>query len=398
MPEPKALTELSLTDLWAGVKVSSDPWGDLQEAYVETVKKFLEHAFEEELLEQLCVGWYGRNPDRVDYRNGYRTRCLVTRLGVIKNLRVPRSRDGVYKTRILPKYARYESSVEDLVRDAFVAGVSTRRVGEVLEPMLGAGVSAGTVSRIAKTLDAAVREFHQRRLADDVVYLFLDGVYHKLKGVAAVQRKVVLMIYAVRESGERELVSFCLASSESEQEWERALSDVHRRGLEGTKLRLIVTDGGSGLHGALATVYPHVPRQRCWVHKLRNAMSKLPARHREECLKDLRPVYLAENMREARKLYREWAKKWQPLVPKVVECLDRDIDDLLSFMREPHDRARMLRTTNVIERAFREVRRRTNPMSCFNDQASCERIVYSVVAHQNARWKDHPLPHCTHNY
>jgi len=398
MPEPKALTELSLADLWTEVKGSSDPWGDLQEGLVETMKKVLEATFEEEMLEQLGVGWYGRNPDRVDYRNGYRQRCLVTRLGVIKNLRVPRSRDGAYQSQILPQYARYEGSVEGLIRDAFVAGVSTRRVGEVIEPMVGAGVSAGTVSRIAKTLDAAVREFHQRPLKDDVVYLYLDGVYHKLKGVAAVERKVMLMIYAVRETGERELIAFRLASSESEEEWEGFLNEVYRRGLEGRKLRLIITDGGSGLHGALATVYGHVPRQRCWVHKLRNVVAKLPAGHRGECLKELRQVYLAETMRQARKFYRAWAKKWQPLVPKVVECMGKDIDDLLNFMREPEERARMLRTTNVIERVFRKVRRRTNPMSCFNDSASCERIVYSVVSYQNSRWKDHPLPQFTHKY
>jgi len=396
MAEPKALTETSLSHLWSLVKDASDPWGEIEERMVRTAKALLEKTFEEEMLAQLQAKWYGHDPDRLDYRNGYRTRSLVTRFGLIKELRVPRSRGGVYESRILPQYARYDESVKALIRESFLGGVSTRRVGEVLEPMLGASVSASTVSRIAKTLDVEVAKFHQRPLSDDVQYLFLDGVYLKLKGVAKAQRKVVLTVYGIKVTGEREVIGFKLASSESEQEWESLLNDLHRRGMEGKKLKLVVSDGGMGLQAALATVYSHVPLQRCWVHKMRNMAAKLPVKHREECLAGLREVYQAANKTEATRIYRAWSDTWKELVPKVVESMDKDIESLLSHMAEPAEHARMLRTTNGIERVFREVRRRTRPMSCFNNDRSCERIVYAIVNHQNAKWHGRPHPQFTH--
>jgi transposase-like protein len=368
----------------------------MEETMVKTAKELLEKTFEEEMLAQLQAKWYGHNPDRLDYRNGYRTRSLVTRFGLIKELRVPRSRAGVYESRILPQYARYDESVKALIRESFLGGVSTRRVGEVLEPMLGASVSASTVSRIAKTLDVEVGKFHQRPLDDDVQYLFLDGVYLKLKGVARVQRKVVLTVYGIKVTGEREVIAFKLASSESEPEWVSLLTDIQQRGLAGKKLKLVVTDGGVGLQAALATVYSQVPRQRCWVHKMRNLVARLPVKHREECLAGLREVYQAPNKTEATRIYRAWSAKWQPLVPKVVESMEKDIESLLSFMAEPAEHAKMLRTTNAIERVFRELRRRTNPMSCFNNDKSCERIVYAIVSHQNDKWKGRPHPQFTH--
>jgi putative transposase len=310
---------------------------------------------------------------------------------------VPRSRDGVYQSKVLPAYARYDQAVKGLITESFVSGVSTRRVGEVLEPMLGATVSAGTVSRVTRVLDEAVRKFHQRPLTDDFLYLFLDGVYLRVKGVARVQKKVLLTVYGVKETGDREVIDYRLSESEGEAEWLSLLNDLYRRGLEGKKLKLAITDGGPGLHAALNEVYGRVSRQRCWVHKLRNLTARLPVKLRVECLDGLRKVYQAENKTQARQLYREWAERWRSEVPKVVESMDKDIDHLLKFMDEPAERAKMLRTTNIIERLFREVRRRTNPMSCFNNGASCERVVYAVISQQNERLRRRPLPQFTHN-
>ena len=397
MAEPKALTERSLAQRWLEVK-AGDRWlDDMHERMSETVKGLLEQALECELLEQLQVAWYHRDPDRVDWRNGHRTRSLQTRLGLIKDLRVPRSRKGTYQSKILPQYDRYESSVERLVRETFLAGVSTRRVGEVMEPLMGGTVSAATVSRMTKALDASVRAFHQHHLEDDVRYLFLDGVVLRVKGAAKVQRRVVLTAYAVKESGEKELIAFRMAASEATVHWEGFLNDLYQRGLEGKALRLIVTDGGKGLHQARALVYGQVKHQRCWVHKLRNVMGKLPWKLREDCLKELRTVYMADTQAEAKKRYHSWAEHWKGSAPKAVECVEADLDELLNFLTEPKELAANLRTTNAIERCFREVRRRTRPMSCFNNDASCERIIYAVFSYQNSRWKGRPLPLFTHN-
>jgi len=394
---PKALTDRSVAERWQEVKGAEQWWGDLHDTMRDTMKKLLEDSLECELLEQIQAAAYQRNPDRVDYRNGCRFRSLQTRLGVIMNLRVPRSRDGMYQSRILPRFGRREASVEDLICDSFLGGLSTRRVGEVLEPLLGEPVSASTVSQITKTLDGAVRCYHNRLLPTDIMYFFLDGIVLKVKGVAKVQRKVILAAYGITSTGERVLLDFQVATSESSPQWEGFLNNLYRRGVEGKKLRLIITDGGSGLHEALQVVYGSVKRQRCWVHKLRNVMAKLPMRYRTECLGQLRMVYTAESKDNARNRYRLWSETWQPLVPKAVECVEKDIDELLNFLNEPLLLASKLRTTNAIERSFREVRRRTRPMSCFNNDASCERIIFAVFNHQNRKWKDRYLPEFTHN-
>lgn len=397
MSGPKALTDRSVAERWREVKSAEQWWDGLHDTMHAAMKRLLEDSMECELLEQIQAAAYQRNPDRVDFRNGYRFRSLQTRLGVITNLRVPRSRKGTYQSRILPRYGRHEASVEGLICDAFLGGLSTRRVGEVLEPLMGEAVSASTVSQISKRLDAEVRQYHSRPLPADIEYLFLDGVVLRIKAVAKVQRKVVLAAYGVTATGERVLLDFQVASSESNLQWEGFLNSLYRRGVDEKKLRLIVTDGGSGLHDALQVVYGSVKRQRCWVHKLRNVMSKLPHRYRMECLGQLRTVYVATSADHARERYRLWSEKWKPLVPKAVECVEKDIDELLNFMKEPLLRASKLRTTNAIERAFREVRRRTNPMSCFNNDASCERIIFAVFDHQNRKWKDRHLPEFTHN-
>lgn len=397
MSRIKSLTDRSLAERWREVKSSEDFWDDMHDAMVETVKTFVEGSLECELLEQLQARWYQRNPDRVDYRNGYRTRSLQTRLGVIQNLRIPRSRKGAYQSQILPRYSRFEPSVADLVREAFLAGISTRRVGEVLEPVLDGPVSAETVSRMTKTLDAAVPAFHQRPVPDDVRYLFLDGIALKVKGAATVQRKVILAAYAITENGEREMLDFRVCASESATHWEGLLNSLYQRGLHGDRLRLIITDGCPGLHEALQLVYGHVRRQRCWVHKVRNVVVKLRVRDRADCLGQLRTVYTAATKEHARERYRLWAEHWREQAPRAVACVEKDIDELLTFYNEPIELASVLRTTNGIERTFREVRRRTRPMSCFNTDASCERIIFVVFHYRNQKWKGRPLPQFTHN-
>jgi putative transposase len=395
MPGVKALTGRSVTDLWKEVKDPELFWEALHDQMTGAVHDLLESVLEEELLEQLQAQWYQRNPDRVDYRNGCYTRSLATRLGLIENLHVPRSRQGAYQSQMLPHYQRYEASVEDMVQDAFLAGVSTRRVGAVLEPMIGEPVSAQTVSRITQRLDSAVTAFHKRDLADDAVYLFLDGVYVRVKGTDKVQRKPILVAYIIVTTGEKQLVGYRLADAESEAAWEAFLNELYQHGLKGKALKLVITDGNAGLHQALQTVYPYVPRQRCWVHKLRNVMVKLPVKQRDACLRDLRSVYTQATHTAARERYKVWVQRWEPTVPAAVECVRKDIDELLTFLDEPAGLWPTLRTTNAIERVFREVRRRTRPMTCFNNSASCDRIIYAVFCFQNEKWEGHPLDQFT---
>jgi len=233
-------------------------------------------------------------------------------------------------------------------------------------------------------------------LSDNYCYLILDGITLRVKGAAGVKKRSVLCAYGITLVGKREMISFRQADAESEAQWEAFLRDLYDRGLHGKQLRLVVTDGGAGLHSALETVYPYVSRQRCWVHKLRNVATKLPKREKDSCLKGAKLIYQAGNIREAIVRFREWSREWRSNQPKAVKCIEEDLDELLNFLACPKAHQRKVRTTNAIERAFREVRRRTRPMSCFQNSDSVDRIIYGVICHLNASWEVKPLEEFTH--
>jgi len=397
MVQAKDLTELKVADLWREVKGDEeDWWGDVKQETLRMVKRLLESAMEEELLESLRASRYRRTEMRRGYRNGYRHRNLLTELGLVEHLRVPRDREGEYQPTVVERYQRRQASVNRLIREVFLAGVSTRRVGEVLAPVLGYTPSPQTVSQVARALDAEVRRFHGRLLPDHYCYLMLDGITLKVKGAAGVKKRLVLCAYGMTPKGKREMISFRQASSESEAQWEAFLRDLYQRGLQGKALKLLVTDGNPGLHGALDTVYPYAVRQRCWVHKLRNVAAKLPRRAQEDCLKGAKLIYQAGNRRQAVTRFREWARQWRSSQPRAVSCLEADLDELLNFLQCPPSHRRKVRTTNAIERSFREIRRRTRPMSCFQNPASVDRIIYGVITYLNTSWEVKPLSEFTH--
>jgi len=207
----------------------------------------------------------------------------------------------------------------------------------------------------------------------------------------------VLVAYGITVSGKREIIDFMVTSAESEVKWEGFLSRLYERGLKGEILSLIVTDGNKGLHNAIDRVYPQVRRQRCWAHKLRNVSNRLPKAQRDACIREARPIYDAHNRKEAVARYRQWAAKWKRTAPEAVQCLRDDLEELLQVYTCPKEIRIKLRTTNVIERVFREIRRRTRPMSCFNNTDSIERIVYAVLNHQNDKWRVRPLKEFTQN-
>lgn len=364
---------------------------ELSEQVRSEVKRLLEEALEAERTHWLGVGRYVRDGEaRRDYRNGYYRRDLGTRLGLLRGLRVPRARRGC-QSQLVPRYQRRQESVHELVREAFLRGISTRQVGEVLEPILGEAYSAQTVSRMARGLDAAVRRFHRQPLGDHYVYLFLDGVVLKVRdSVGKVRRRVVLVAYGVTGQGQREVLAYRLVRGESEAAWTAFLQDLFLRGLEGRCLRLIITDGSAGLRAALGLVYPQAPMQLCWAHKLRNLGDKVPKKE-GSCVREASAIYRASSRREAEQAFRRWAQRWRGSRPGAVASVERHLDELLTFFAMPESHWIKVRTTNIIERSFREVRRRTRPMSSFTNPASCDRIVYGVISHLNRSWERKPI-------
>lgn len=372
-------------------------WEDLSARARERLRLVLEAAMQSELSLRLGYQPYQRDPQvHTNYRNGCYRRDLDTQFGAIRGLRVPRPRQGGVAYQALERYSRRAPWVNQLVQEMFVAGVSTRRVRQIVEGLLEASVSQTTVSRIHARLQAQVRTWHGRRLPDNYQYLILDGVTIRIKTAHGAAKFLVLCVYGITPEGRREMIDYRLAKSEAEAEWVALLQDLYQRGLQGEKVELAVTDGGQGLINALQFVFPRVPLQRCWAHKLRNVANALKASQREECTKEAAGIYQAARRREAISRFRVWQAKWEPLAPKAVACLSKDLDSLLTFFSQPRAHWKKIRTTNVIERQFREVRRRTNPMSCFAHGESADRILYAIFQHANQRWAKSLLKEFTH--
>lgn len=318
-----------------------------------------------------------------DRRNGSYTRHLLTELGDIE-LQVPRTRRyGALE--VVRAYARRAVHIDRMILACFVLGLSTRKVATALLPVLGRRVSAGTVSAVAKSLDAAVAAFHRRPLKDCYQVLMLDGVVLSRKTGAGALRRPVLVALGLRPDGRKEIIDYRLATGESAAQWELFLSDLFRRGLTGERLEMVCVDGGQGLLAALPAIYLNVPVQRCWAHKIRNILNKVRKADQPAVKRDLHAIMNAETLPKARAAARRFADRWQADYEKAVRCLRNDLDELLTCWRYlTLEQRKKVRTTNAIERRFREVRRRTRPMGVFQDRTSMDRILFAVFTHENA--------------
>jgi putative transposase len=320
--------------------------------------------------------------DAADRRNGYYRRHLLTELGDIE-LSVPRTR-RYSPTEVIRAYARRTREIDRVILAGFVLGLSTRKVGETLLALLGRTVSPSTVSQVAKTLDAAVAAFHRRPLANRYTALMLDGVVLARKTGAGALRRPVLVALGLLPDGKKEIIDFRLAAGESAAEWERFLADLYRRGLTGEGLDMICVDGGSGLLAALPRVFHGIPVQRCWAHKIRNVLNKVRKADRPAVKRGLHQVMNAPHAPAARAAARRFADRWEDAYPSAVACLRNDLDELLTCFRyKSAAERRAVRTTNAVERRFREVRRRTRPMGTFQDRTSMDRILFAVFTHEN---------------
>jgi len=321
---------------------------------------------------------------QADRRNGSFSRHLLTELGDIE-LHIPRTR-RFSPVSIVRAYARRAPQIDRMILACFVLGISTRKVSQALLPVLGEPVSATTVSRVAQSLDTAVTAFHRRSIKRQYRFVIFDGVVLKRKTGAGSVKRVVLVALGITKEGRKEMIDFSIAPGESQGAWESFLTDLYRRGVSEETLEMIVTDGGKGLLAALPVVYPHIPVQRCWAHKSRNVLNYVRKADWELVKADLHAIQYAPGIREAQRAIGAFARRWEHIYPKAVACLLADEEELVSFfqIKEPSWWSQ-IRTTNAIERRFREVRRRTRPMGVFSDRTSMERILYAVFSYENHR-------------
>lgn len=332
---------------------------------------------------------YQRHDGRVDQANGFYQRHLTTRSGTFE-LKVPRTRSGLFHSQVIPRYKRRDKAVDEAIKSVFLLGVSTRQTGRALAALLEEAVSAATVSNVCKILDDSVERYHRRKLPDHYQYLLLDGVSVRLRLVGAVQRRMVLCAYGITAEGKRELIDYLIVKAEGEDTWKAFLLNLYRRGLSGEALKLVATDGQKGAAKAIAYVWPQAAHQRCWVHKLRNLSNRLK-RSQQHCVAEARDIYEAPNRKEALHAFRRWKAKWLKEAPEAVRCIESDLEPLLEFFDCPRELWKKLRTTNAIERLFVEVRRRIRTMCAFTTRSSCERILFSVFDRMNSYWDARPL-------
>ena len=396
------IVEAELDDLreripnpWSLVKDPEEFWGDLSGNTRRLLKELMEGTMEIWRDQYVAADWHQvGQPDRQGQRNGYYTRkSWPTELGLLEQVKVPRCRKkGLTKT-MFDRLHDHRQELGDSVVQMLLAGVSTRRVGELLDRIIGLPVSAGQVSHLAKRLDSQVAAYHRRPLVDDVQYLLLDAIHLKARGAPRLiatglrhsRKRVVLVAYGINTLGIRQIIDFRIASSESQSAWRQLLWGLYQRGLEGQKLQLITTDGHGGLAAAVEDVWPLVSRQRCWFHKMQNVSAHLKRKDQARVLGQLRPVYAAESRTAALKAYTRWADRWRSQYPKAVACVDKDLELLLAVFALPPEHRKMMRTTNGIERRFRELRRRTRSIGTFVDDASIERIVFGLMSYFNAK-------------
>jgi transposase-like protein len=399
--------DTSLTRRWQRVKdfvnyaKDADFWVNVNQHIRGLTKELIQFSLEEEMINYQKRPSYQRSDSRIDYRNGYYYRNLDTAVGPIELIQVPRSRSGLFRPKVFLRYQRRQKSVNDAVCNVFLSGISTRDVSGALKPLLGTSISASTVSRICKRLDPQVKAYHQRKLIDEYQFLFLDGIALSVKGSLKAKKLLVLVAYGITLFGKKELIDFQVASAESREACESFLNNLFFRGLSGNQLKLIITDGSKGFKAAIALVYPRVKHQRCWVHKLRNATKLLKKAYIKGFKADARQIYNASSHRDAVTAFKLLRKRWYSLAPKAVECIQQDLDDLLAFLTIPVKQQakafirRQIRTTNIIERSFREVRRRTRPIGCLTNLDSLSRIIFAIFNRLNSKWQRKPLSQFT---
>lgn len=345
-------------------------------------------------FEELVIGVpsHVRGDLRRNRRNGFYERSLDTVFGWIEGLRVPRPRQGGFTPTCLgKKYGRRQEVLNRLVVECFRRGVSTRDVKQILKALCDVAVSASTVSRLTSQWDAEVRRWHQRGLSDDSIYLMADGIWIKNRSLG-MKRRLILVVYGIRLDGTREIIDYTFARSEKEEHWLRFFTNLQHRGLEGKNLQLITTDGCGGLANAIAISFPGVPHQLCWAHKMRNVLKSVRRDDLGEVQAGLSPLFEGVwTEKKALTLINGWMRKWRITYPGAVRCLERDLDRLLLYLSCDPDHHKAIRTSNHIERQFKEYRRRMRPMEIIPNQQAADRILYALTMVRNEKLREYPM-------
>jgi putative transposase len=349
----------------------------LQERLRLAIKYTLVQVLEEEVDAFVNAAPYQRTPERRDQRNGRYERDLGTSMGVIEDLPVPRTRQG-FRTELFERYHRRQAELDETILEMFVGGVSTAKVGEVVEALSGANLSPSTVSRIFHTLDEEFENWKNRPLQSHYLYVFADGTYFTVIYGEAGCKMPILAVIGIDETGKREVLAFTVGERENQHAWEDLLESLKSRGVQ--HIDLWITDGNQAMLNAIQNKFSGSQRQRCMKHKMDNILGYVPKTQQESVRTELKAIFYQESQAKADQLTAAFIEKYVPIYPSAIDCLKRDWEACLTFYCFPEKHWKFIRTTNVIERLFGEVKKRSHKMAAaFRNEDSCMLMFYAVI-------------------
>jgi len=349
----------------------------LQERLRQAVRVALMSVLEEEVTAFIGALPYERKEQRRDQRNGHYTRDLETTMGQIADLPVPRTRGG-YHTQLFERYHRRRDELDSAIGQMFVDGVSMAKVGQVVETLTGTKPSASTVSRVFHTLESEYAEWKQRRLEERYAYAEASGTYFTVIYNAEGCKMPILAVVGISTTGQREVLAFRVGDRENEQAWKDLFDDLKARGVK--EISLWVSDGNQAMLNAIAAKFGTAPRQRCVMHKMDNVLSYIPNKQQEQIKPELRALFYQKDRQAADQAVAAFIEKYQKIYPSAIECLQRDLEACLTFYSFPKEHWKTIRTNNVMERLFGEVKRRSHKMAAaFRNEESCLLLFYAVI-------------------
>lgn len=370
-------------------KIRPNPTGikavlaDDKEFLKPLIQAALQEILEAEMSEALGAGKSERNETRLGYRSGYYTRSLITRIGKLE-LKVPQDRQGRFSTELFERYQRSEKALVAALAEMYVQGVSTRKVKQITEELVGHSFSASSISQINKSLDTGLKAFCERRLKEAFPYLILDARYEKIREAGVIASHAVLIAIGVDWEGRRQVLSVELANRESASSWKEFLQALKARGLHGVEF--VVSDDHPGLKKAVAEVLSAAFWQRCYVHFLRNALDYVPRRINDDCLLELRWMYDRRDLSEVKRDLATWLAKWSGKYPKLTSWVEENIEETLTYFRLPLAHRKHMKSTNMLERLNEEIRRRTYVVRIFPNAGSCLRLVRALCVEIHEAW------------
>lgn len=346
------------------------------EAFKIIVQKILDQIMLAESNEILKAEPYQRTSFRTDFRNGFRDRELVTRIGKI-TLHVPRHRNVPFKTMIFDNYTRSEGALISTMMEMVIQGVSTRKISEVTKILCGQEFSKSTVSQICKALDEIVCGFRDRPIEKYYPFLITDATYFKVRSQHRVTSKAFMIAIGITEEGIKEVVGFGVYDNESHNTWSSFYESLKKRGMLSPKM--IVSDAHKGEKTAIGKVYPDSPWQRCQVHFRKNITEHIQKKYVAGIGSELTEMFNTKTLEEARKIRDQIICDYEDVAPEAMEILDEGFDDAMTVMELPHQMRSVLRSTNHLERLNGMLKARSKIIKIFPNEESVNRLMGAVL-------------------